>query len=338
MIKNPKISVIVPVYNAEAYLSRCIDSILNQTFSDFELLLINDGSKDSSSIICNNYAKKDNRIKVYHKENGGVSTARNHGLKEASGEWICFCDSDDWVDKQWLEGFDTEQNVSLIIQGYKYTMFNNNKQQYVNYNKQTYVRDQFKDLFQLLIDTNNVGYLWNKAFKKNLIRENRIFFNEQFHIKEDEEFIMHYFLYSTNVLVSPFSEYNYFMPDFFEKYKNYDIIEKIDCNISIIDNLYIILKTYKHDYFKILFSSCIEQIIYTLKYKDIQESNLILKVYRKLYKKRMKKIFLENIFSLKISFFYYTTYYNFRILHYGNWIVLHFFKNLQNLLIKTKIK
>lgn len=94
---NPTISVIVPVYNAEKYLSRCIDSILVQTFTCFELLLVDDGSTDCSGRICDEYAKRDTRIRVIHKENGGVSSARNLGLDNAKGEWICFCDSDDWL-------------------------------------------------------------------------------------------------------------------------------------------------------------------------------------------------------------------------------------------------
>ena len=92
-----KISIIVPVYNAEEYLHRCIDSILAQTFTDFELLLINDGSKDNSGVICDEYAALDNRVRVFHKENGGVSSARNMGLDNAKGEWITFVDSDDWL-------------------------------------------------------------------------------------------------------------------------------------------------------------------------------------------------------------------------------------------------
>ena len=94
----PKISVIVPVYNVEQYLHRCVDSILTQSFTDFELLLINDGSKDSSGRICDEYLVKDNRVRVFHKENGGVSSARNMGLDNARGEWVTFVDSDDWID------------------------------------------------------------------------------------------------------------------------------------------------------------------------------------------------------------------------------------------------
>ena len=97
MANIPKISVIIPVYNAEKYLHRCIDSVLAQTYKDFELLLIDDGSKDSSGAICDEYAARDSRVKVFHKENGGVSSARNAGLAIASGDWIMHLDGDDWI-------------------------------------------------------------------------------------------------------------------------------------------------------------------------------------------------------------------------------------------------
>ena len=93
----PLISIIVPVYNTESYLRHCIESVLSQTYENWELLLINDGSTDSSGKICDNFASQDVRIKVFHKENGGVSSARNIGLDNAQGEWVTFLDSDDWM-------------------------------------------------------------------------------------------------------------------------------------------------------------------------------------------------------------------------------------------------
>jgi len=96
----PKISIIVPIYNVEPYLRKCIESILKQTFTDFELILINDGSTDNSPIICNEYAATDNRVVVIHKKNAGVSAARNAGLEIAKGEWVGFMDSDDWCDPE----------------------------------------------------------------------------------------------------------------------------------------------------------------------------------------------------------------------------------------------
>ena len=102
-MEKPIVTIIEPVYKAEKYLSCCIDSILAQSFKDFELLLIDDGSPDSSGQICNEYASKDNRIHSFHKENGGVSSARNMGIDNAQGEWICFIDSDDWVEADFLK-------------------------------------------------------------------------------------------------------------------------------------------------------------------------------------------------------------------------------------------
>ena len=98
MKANEKISVIVPVYNVKLYLHKCVDSILNQTYQNIEVLLIDDGSTDGSSDICDSYTEKDSRIKVVHKKNGGLSSARNTGLDMATGEYILFVDSDDYID------------------------------------------------------------------------------------------------------------------------------------------------------------------------------------------------------------------------------------------------
>ena len=100
--KKNLISVIVPVYNVERYLSKCIDSLINQTYKNIEVLLIDDGSTDNSGNICDEYQKKDNRISVYHKKNGGLSSARNFGISKAKGEFLCFIDSDDYIDNNMI--------------------------------------------------------------------------------------------------------------------------------------------------------------------------------------------------------------------------------------------
>lgn len=100
---NPRVSVIVPVYKAEAYLHRCVDSLLSQTFQDYEILLVDDGSPDKSGEICDEYAKKDSRVRVFHKGNGGVSSARQCGIDNARGEYTIHADPDDWVEPEMLE-------------------------------------------------------------------------------------------------------------------------------------------------------------------------------------------------------------------------------------------
>ena len=99
-MNKPKISVVVPVYNAERFLHKCVDSILSQSFSDLELILVDDGSPDNSGAICDDYARQDSRVKVIHQRNSGVSVARNRGIQEASGDYIGFVDSDDWIDSE----------------------------------------------------------------------------------------------------------------------------------------------------------------------------------------------------------------------------------------------
>ncbi len=111
------ISIIVPVYNAESTLNNCVDSILEQEFHDFELLLVDDGSKDNSPAICDEYAEKDFRVRVFHKVNGGVSSARNIGLDEAKGEWISFVDSDDFISDGFLNGI-VHSSEDIIFKGY----------------------------------------------------------------------------------------------------------------------------------------------------------------------------------------------------------------------------
>jgi glycosyltransferase involved in cell wall biosynthesis len=117
MEKNPLVSVIIPIYNAEKTLKRCVDSILNQQYTDFELILVNDGSKDRSLAICKEYVAYDSRVILISKENAGVSSARNEGLKKAKGTWITFVDSDDYILDRYfdeVEGHDED----LLIRGY----------------------------------------------------------------------------------------------------------------------------------------------------------------------------------------------------------------------------
>ena len=112
------ISIIAPVYQSERYLEILINSIINQTYLDWELLLIDDGSTDGSAEICDTYAQKDNRIRVVHKANGGVASARNKAMEMAGGEYLAFADSDDWVEPDWLERLYTtarEQEADIVV-------------------------------------------------------------------------------------------------------------------------------------------------------------------------------------------------------------------------------
>lgn len=184
------ISIIVPVYNVEKYLRYCIDSILSQTFTDFELLLIDDGSKDKSGEICDEYAKKDNRIKVYHKENGGVSSARNLGLNKANGEWVCFIDSDDIVLNTYLKNMvDAISNAnSMILSNY------HREDMAVSKVKLDNVTLHNDEIIRYFIE-NNIFALtapYSKLYKIDIIRKYSLKFPEGINMGEDAIFIMRY--------------------------------------------------------------------------------------------------------------------------------------------------
>ena len=168
------ISVIVPVYNAEKYLHRCIDSILVQSFTDFELLLINDGSKDNSGKICDEYAAKDSRIRVFHKENGGVSSARNLGLDNAKGDYIMFVDSDDYMFPEMCElmvATIESKRTDLAVCGTTET----GGGYWCPVADKDYTLTQLKDSFVELLHTELLSPPWNKIFKRSIIDGQRFF-------------------------------------------------------------------------------------------------------------------------------------------------------------------
>lgn len=154
---DPIISIIVPIYNVGKYLPRCIESILNQTFNNFELILVNDGSTDNSGVVCDDYAKKDTRIKIVHKSNGGVSSARNAGLYVAKGEYIGFVDPDDYIDKNMYEKL------------YRLCVDNNSDIAICRFNREINGKIQNKESTEEIIELNNMEAM-NELFKGNLYR------------------------------------------------------------------------------------------------------------------------------------------------------------------------
>ncbi len=213
------ISIIIPVYNSERYLRRCINSILFQTISDFELLLINDGSTDLSLDICNEYAELDSRVKVFSKPNGGVSSARNYGMCHSQGDWITFCDSDDCVDKNWLSLFveNISQESSLIVQFYKILGMENSPFSH----DIIFYDDIYVGLCEMY-KKNILGYVWNKLFNAQIINSNHIRFNEMFYFREDEDFVLKYLRYIDCLTIVNDAAYNYNMPDLSTKYLSAD--------------------------------------------------------------------------------------------------------------------
>ena len=207
------ISVIVPIYNAEQYLHRCIDSILAQSYTDFELLLIDDGSKDDSGAICDAYAAKDSRVRVFHKENGGVSSARNLGLDHAQGEYVTFCDADDYVAPDWLAAYRKAmaENVDLAIQGYYSIEGENTIEKSLQPNQGTGVEVK-RQLITSLFSQEVYYYLWVKLFRRDLIETHHIRFDEQSILGEDTQFISKYLEFAVSFKCIDSLGYYYILP------------------------------------------------------------------------------------------------------------------------------
>lgn len=188
---KPKISIIIPVYNVEEYIKRCLESIMNQTFKDFELILVNDGSTDNSGHICNEYMKKYSNIKVIHKSNGGVSSARNIGIYEAKGEYVGFIDPDDYIRKDmYKELYENivKNKCDIAISSFL-TIRDGIKEYHDKANfKNVYTKFEAIDMYFDSVYPFNYSFLVNKLFKRSLF--NGIRLNENISYQEDTEVII----------------------------------------------------------------------------------------------------------------------------------------------------
>ena len=167
-MNNPLVSVVVPVYNVASYLEQCLDSVVNQTYKNLEIILVDDGSTDGSGAICDRYAEQDGRIRVVHKENGGQSSARNIALDMMQGEWVLFVDSDDWIELNTLELlFEQKDERSEIVEFGLNVVYSNNVECYINTPSLMSGRDA---LTMLVTKSLYMGTMCNKMFKVDAIR------------------------------------------------------------------------------------------------------------------------------------------------------------------------
>lgn len=218
-MNEPIISVIIPVYKVQTYLHRCIDSVLAQRFINFELILINDGSPDECGKICDEYAAKDTRILVIHKENGGVSSARNAGLDVARGKYIAFCDSDDEVTSEWLSSFiDHIKEADLCVQGVNIINEKNEKRGKKLAASTGCTLQDKRNLIMNLMKEGIYGYLFIKIFLNDIIQKNHIRFDTQATFREDEQFFSKYLEYTTTFYCIDSLTYNYFIPSTEKRY------------------------------------------------------------------------------------------------------------------------
>lgn len=292
-MSDPKISIIIPVYNVEDYLHQCVDSVLAQTYRDFEVILVDDGSPDNCPRICDEYAQKDSRVHVIHQKNSGVSAARNNGMKHAKGEWITFVDSDDWVSDDFLEQFHVdEDNADLIIQGLEYYDHRNGQ-----YFKKILINDcvikGFAD--KNYVSTNNVlglGYPVAKAYHKSII-DKGLRFDVSISYHEDHIFVLKAYAVAAKIrLVNSIAyKYRYFHTNLSLSTKRHPWqCLNISANgmINALDNI--------HDRF-LESGSLYERQIYNFAYSP--KISAIFEVFRSQITEREKKAAIAIIINRK---------------------------------------
>ena len=207
MITRPLISVIVPVFNVEDYLTKCIESILNQSYGEIELLLIDDGSTDKSGKICDDYSSHDPRVKVFHCKNGGVSRARNIGLKNCCGHYVSFVDADDWIDRD-LFSYLLDDNYINVIDVFTFDSVNvhadgksNKRNFWVSFSEKEIIKgkDAYREVFC------KSAWITNKIFNKTIIKD--IWFREDMTYAEDVFFLCQALKNANVICASNYSGY-----------------------------------------------------------------------------------------------------------------------------------
>ncbi|WP_226038116.1 glycosyltransferase family 2 protein [Aquibacillus saliphilus] len=234
---NPKISIIVPVYKVEPYIHKCIDSILAQTFTDFELILIDDGSPDRCGEICDEYANNDNRVKVIHKENGGVSEARNSGIDRAVGEYIIFVDSDDWIESYSLQMLNeniSDPKIDVVIFGLVKDIHSKNKliksESNGFYKKINLNITELSNNFIYFLNSVGMHPSWMYLFKAKIIKNFNLYFNSDLVLYEDFDFNLRYLMNCNKITLLPDALYHYNL------YVSVDLLAKRN-KINIISDI-----------------------------------------------------------------------------------------------------
>ena len=294
------VSVIIPVYNVEQYIEKCIYSVINQSYKNLEIILINDGSTDRSGIICDKYEKIDKRIKVVHKKNGGLSSARNVGLNLATGEYIMFIDSDDFVENTIVEDLYLscyKNDVEISICNYRYANEKDIKDSEENVE---YVYDEIEKFDKMFFEEKFFWMAWGKLYKSTLFNNFRFKENQ---IYEDFYLIPRVMLNTSKIVYITKSLYNYtvrkesIMGNWTFKI-NKDLISIIDENINYFKKK---CKNYKQKEICVLGT-----ILHgfrrrcAIKPKDKKINLDFIKAYRKIYKKYILYILFNRKLSLKL--------------------------------------
>lgn len=205
------ISIVVPIYNMKQYLARCVDTLLNQTYTNYEIILVNDGSTDGSEELCEEIVAKYPQVRYVYKENGGLSSARNAGIENALGDYIIFPDPDDWVTEEYLETLvelHVKYDSDLEICGYYVSDENGDNN--VHSNKSEQIFDKNDALLKLVSSQWFCGFAWNKLYHLDIIRQNNLWFDTELGMAQDLHFAFRYILNCKKISFNPAPCYFYY--------------------------------------------------------------------------------------------------------------------------------
>ncbi|MDA3046665.1 glycosyltransferase [Campylobacter sp. VBCF_06 NA8] len=322
MIENRVISVIIPVYNAEQYLYECLNSVINQSYKNLEIILVDDGSMDKSFEICDKFALQDSRIKVLHQKNGGVSVARNSGLDIATGEFVTFVDSDDMIDKEHIANMLNlfDENIDIVCMPLETDGLNFSKKEL----------DAISAFKYILYEKEN-WFGWsncNKLFRRDILKDIRYLPDEK--VGEDFSFIYKVILNSKKIVFGNKKTYNYRVSDtsvmrssFDERHRTLLVVcDRFikyvkDKDIDLLDEAY---------YFKA--NRLILLLLYARKNNDIKSDIKFVKTYSNELKKIKKQIYKNKFLGFKFKFKCFL-HANFAILLYARYKLKIFLKSLK---------
>lgn len=288
---QPTISIIIPVYNAEQYLKRCIDSVLSQSYQFKELILVDDGSLDKSGAICDAYAKSDDRIMVFHNQNKGASAARNFGLDKATGEYISFLDSDDWIEPDYYKDFFENEDFVYDIYFQNYVCHKKDGSTEIRPLKPLSVKNgNVGEAILYLMKEVKFGWSWIKLFKHSIISKYAIKFDESISLREDELFALQYCAHINSLCIRPNANYHYYIYNnsltrTFRDPIEYIRISKLLMQESSYLNNVCGIQEYEESYYlKNLFISVLGLYVNgTLEGYGIQKRSLVIKEFLRFY-------------------------------------------------------
>ena len=315
-----KFSIIVPIYNVEKYLNKCIESIINQTYTNFELILIDDGASDNCPQICDEWAKKDERIKVIHKKNEGVSVARNYGIDLACGDYLLFVDADDFINQDLLrvckEKFDEKKVDSVIFNA----SFTNEEGQeigdslYVStYNKTDYDFKEEKEKFDFYCEDFCGKYeIWTRCYRLNIIKHNKIYFPIGIEFAEDFLWALMFLLKSESTSYVDYIGYNYRQRDGSAVCKSRSVV-RTDDGARLCYLLYNYLIENKFNYFyknfnylaRGIFNNVFFPVPWDKLVNNVTNFNMLsvkrIKDHRRFIKKIIKTLYKETKINLQFG-------------------------------------